>query len=71
MPDAKPYAPNSATGHEGLVRKVDVWLPGKGNSKSHGARPVHQIISLLKWDQQAFNTKLSLWMRASRVNPDP
>jgi len=30
-------------------RKVDVRLPGKGNSNSHGARPVHQIISMIKW----------------------
>ena len=27
-------------------RKVDIRLPGKGNSNSHGARPVHQIISI-------------------------
>ena len=25
-----------------LPRKVDIRLPGKGNSNSHGARPVHQ-----------------------------
>jgi hypothetical protein len=30
-------------------RKVDVRLPGKGNSNSHGARPVHRIISIMKW----------------------
>jgi len=30
-------------------RKVDVRLPGKGNPNSHGARPVHQIISTIKW----------------------
>ena len=24
-------------------RKVDIRLPGRGNSNSHGARPVHQI----------------------------
>jgi len=30
-------------------RKVDVRLPGKGNSNSHGARPVHQIITMIKW----------------------
>ena len=24
-------------------------LPGTGNSNSHGARPVHQIISMIKW----------------------
>jgi len=31
------------------TRKVDVRLPGKGNSNSHGARPVYQIISMIKW----------------------
>ena len=31
------------------TRKVDVRLPGKGNSNSYGARPVHQIISMIKW----------------------
>jgi len=30
-------------------RKVDVRLPGKGNSNSHGARPVHLIITMIKW----------------------
>ena len=30
-------------------RKVDVRLPGKGNSSSHGARPVHLIITMIKW----------------------
>ena len=29
------------------IRKVDVRLPGKGNS--HGARPVHLIITMIKW----------------------
>ena len=29
--------------------KVDVRLPGKGNSNSHGARPVHLIITRMKW----------------------
>ena len=28
---------------------VDVRLPGKGNSNSHGARPVHLIITMIKW----------------------
>ena len=27
-----------------VIRKADVRLLGKGNSNSHGARPVHQII---------------------------
>ena len=31
------------------TRKVDIRLPGKGNSNSHGARPVHLIISMMKW----------------------
>ena len=30
-------------------RKVDIKLPGKGNSDYHGARPVHQIIKMMKW----------------------
>ena len=30
-------------------RKVDVRLPGKRNSTSHGARPVHLIITMIKW----------------------
>ena len=36
-------------GPHGPSRKVDIRLPGKGNSKSHGARPVHQIITMIKW----------------------
>ena len=31
------------------ARKVDVRLHGKGNSNSHGARPVHLIITMIKW----------------------
>ena len=30
-------------------RKLDIRLPGKGNSNSYGARPVHQIISMIEW----------------------
>jgi len=30
-------------------RKVDIRLSGKGNSNSHGARPVHLIIAMIKW----------------------
>ena len=30
------------------ARKVDIRLPGKGNSNSYRARPVHQIISMIK-----------------------
>jgi len=32
-----------------LSRKVDVRLPGKENSNSHGARLVHLIITMIKW----------------------
>ena len=39
-----------------VARKVDVRLPGKGNSESHGARPVHLIITIL------------MWIRASRLS---
>ena len=31
------------------TRKVDVRLPGEENSNSHGARPVHLIVSMIKW----------------------
>ena len=31
------------------TRKVDVRLPGKGNSNSNGARPVQLIIIMIKW----------------------
>ena len=31
------------------ARKVNVRLPGKGNSNCHGARPVHLIITMIKW----------------------
>ena len=30
-------------------RSVDIGLPGKGNPKSHGARPVHLIIWMIRW----------------------
>ena len=43
------------------ARKVDVWLPGKGNSISHGARPVHLIITMIKWIRASeLSTKNSL-----------
>ena len=43
--DAAPHQPAERS----PVRKVDVRLPGKGNSNSHGARPVHLIITMIKW----------------------
>ena len=41
-----------ADGDGGIrVEGVPLEAPcfGKGNSNSHGARPVHQIISMIKW----------------------
>ena len=56
-------------GWSGVPREVDVRLPGKGNSNSHGARPVHQIISVIKvdWDQEVVNKELSLLPATSPV----
>ena len=43
------------------ARKVDVRLPGKGNSKSHGARPAHLIITMIKWIRTSrLSIKISL-----------
>ena len=43
------------------ARKVDVRLHGKGNSTSHGARPVHLIITMIKWIRTSrFSMKNSL-----------
>ena len=33
----------------GNARRVDVRLPGKGNSNSRGARLVHLIITMINW----------------------
>ena len=32
-----------------VSRKVDLRLPEKGDSISHGARTVHLIITMIKW----------------------
>ena len=29
--------------------RVDIRLPGKGDSNSHGARPAHRIITMIQW----------------------
>ena len=43
------------------TRIVDEWLHGEGNSNSTGARPVHQIISMMKWIRTSrLSTKNSL-----------
>ena len=46
--------------------KVDVRLPGKGNSNSHGTRPVHLIITMIKWIRTSrLSIKKSLSRRSS------
>ena len=50
------------------TRKVDIKLPGKGNSGSHGARPVHQIILVIKWIRTSeLSMKNSLYLYRSDV----
>ena len=34
-----------------IDRKVDVRLPGERNSNSYGARPIHLIITMMKWNR--------------------
>ena len=51
-------------GRNSATRKVDARLPGKGNSNSHGARPVHLIITMIKWirtSRLSIKNSLSLW----------
>ena len=45
-----------SAGHAASFRKVNVRLPGRENSKSYGARPVHLIITMSKW---FLNSRLS------------
>jgi len=47
------------------AREVDIRLPGKENSSSHGARPVRQIISMIKWTRVS---RLSIKNCLSRVD---
>ena len=48
-------------------RKVDVRLPGKESSNSHGTRPVHLIITMIKWIRtSSLSITKSLSMVASR-----
>ena len=42
-----PFSPGSGCSTEGSHRKADVGLPGKENSNSPGARPVHLIITMI------------------------
>jgi len=64
-----------APGLTGLYReprKVDVRLPGKGKSNSHGARPVHLIITMIKWVRTSrLSIKNSLSGRRRRRSETP
>jgi len=40
-------------GFSDITRKVDVRLPGKRNSNSHGARPIRLIITMIKWTRSS------------------
>ena len=54
------------------ARKVDVRLPGKENSNSHGARPVHLIIPTIKWIRTSrlpIKNSLSLTWRGEAALP--
>ena len=48
------------------TRKVDVRLPEKGDSKSHGAGPAHPIITMMKWIR---TSKLSLNNSLTHILP--
>ena len=48
----------------GGCSKVDIKLPGKGNSNSHGARPVHLIITMIQWIRTC---RMSIQNSLSRV----
>jgi hypothetical protein len=51
-----------------LPRKVDIRLPGKGSSNLHGARPVHQIISMIRWIQTSrLSVKTSLSLASFKI----
>ena len=43
------YGGSNQVGLGHATRMVDVRLPGQGNSNSHSARPVHLIITMIKW----------------------
>ena len=42
-----------------MNKSFDIRLPGKGNSNSHGAKPVHLIITIIT---------MIKWIRTSRMS---
>jgi len=63
-PENTPNVSNFVTsllGYPEKSRKLDVRLPGKGNPNSHGARPVHLTITMIKWIRTSrLSIKISL-----------
>ena len=51
-----------------LLRKAGIRLPGNGNSNSHGARPVHLIITTIKWIQSGRLSKQNSLSLKARAN---
>ena len=61
-----PYELKVNPAHVKTSWKLDVRLPGIVNSKSHGARPVHQIIAMIKWIRTSrFSMKNSLSLKTT------
>ena len=53
---------SSLVGEVGVTRKVDVRLPGQGNSNPRGVSPVHLIITIITWLRTSkFSLKNSLF----------
>ena len=57
------------TRHVSVTRKVDVRLTGKGNSNSHGARPVHQKHRWIWTSRLSIKNYLSLARTCTRRSP--
>ena len=54
------------------ARKEDVRLPRNGDSNSHGARPFHQIITMIKWIHTSrLSTKISVSSSPAGCEPKP
>ena len=60
MRSATQQAPKVHRIAQGLPRKVDIRLPGKGDSNSHGARPVHQKHRWTRTNRLSIKISLSL-----------
>ena len=63
-------SPHSSFSRLTCMRRVDVRLPGKGYSNSHGVRPVRLIITMIKWIRTSRLSKKKLSLPA-RQTPLP